>query len=84
MCTVCIGDAVGRSGGPTGCFTVGRLPVCSSSFLRDGQQPAIIRYVLCFFFDFIFFYENRSDFVVLMGIQFIFRVNVLPWISLIR
>lgn len=45
--TVCVGDAASRSGGPTGGSTVGGLSVCSHSFLRDGQQPALIRYVLC-------------------------------------
>lgn len=47
MYTVCVGDAASRSGGPTGGSTVGRLSVCSHSFLRDGQQPALIRSVLC-------------------------------------
>lgn len=42
-----VGDAAGRSGGPAGDSTVGRLPVCSPSLLRDGKQSAFIRSVLC-------------------------------------
>lgn len=64
ICTVCVcvGDAAGRSGGPTDDFTVGRLSVCSPSFLRDGEQPAVIRCVLCLraCFPLIQFLETES------------------------
>lgn len=40
------GDAAGRSGGPTGGFTVGGLSVCPPGFLRDGEQPVVFRCVL--------------------------------------
>lgn len=48
-CQICIsvvalGDAVGRSGGSAGGPTAGRLPLYSFLFLRDDQQPALIRY----------------------------------------
>lgn len=64
MCALCVGDAAGRSGGPTGDFTVGRLSVCSPSFLRDGEQPAVIRCVLCLraSFPLIQFLETESRF----------------------
>lgn len=46
MFVLCSGDAAGRSGGPTGGFTFGGLSVCPPSFLRDGEQLAVIRCVL--------------------------------------
>lgn len=41
----CAGDAAGRPGGPAGGSAVGRLSVCPPVFLRDDQQPAVIRWV---------------------------------------
>lgn len=38
-----VGDAIGRSRWAAGGPTVRRLPVCSFIFLRDGEQPALIR-----------------------------------------
>lgn len=96
MCTVCVcvGDAAGRSGGPTGDFTVGRLSVCSPSFLRDGEQPAVIRCVLCLRASFpliqflgkeqIFLehFLNRFDCLDLKGLQLLFSVRFNIWIRL--
>lgn len=41
---VALGDAVSRSGGSAGGPTARRLPLYSFIFLRDDQQPALIRY----------------------------------------
>lgn len=61
---VCVGDAAGRSRGPTGDSTVGRLSVCSPSFLRDGKQPAFFRCVLdLYFFSLLCNFRNKYIFL---------------------